>query len=236
MMPLEIDVVVKESGGSPKTLRTLRSSAHQNRKSKMLLTLKTVYYKNRLSDVSCVKDMHKVVGELLNRDSSLIPDTDNPSALANEFDDTFFLIGKVCKIRNEVDKCSLRNSNNVDLGGSVSSVHNNSHGNCISFSQFEYVSESDLLDVVRKCPNKTCSIDVMPTWIIKQHLQLLLPNLTRNVNMSLSSGIFPQELRRAVIIPVLKKPSLNRNKLKNYRPVANLHFVSKANEKCATNT
>ena len=76
-------------------------------------------------------------------------------------------------------------------------------------------------------------MSVMPTWIIKQQLQLLLPNLTRIVNMSLSSGIFPQELLGAVITPVLKKPSLNKNELKNYRPVANLHFVSTVIEKCA---
>ena len=73
----------------------------------------------------------------------------------------------------------------------------------------------------------------MPTCIIKQHIELLLPNLTRIVNTSLSSGIFLQELRRAVITPLLKKTSLNKNELKKLPPVANLHFVSKVIEKCA---
>jgi exonuclease III len=193
---------------------------------------KTLYYKARLSDASCVKDMYKVVGELLNKDSSSLPDTDNPSALANKFGD--FFIGKVDKIRNEVDKCSLGSVSSVDLGScSISSVHNISHDSCISFRQFECVSENDLLEVITKCPNKTCPLDVLPTWLVKQHIQLLLPNLTRIVNMSLSSGIFPQDLRRAVITPVLKKPSLNKNDLKNYRPIANLQFTSKIIEKCA---
>lgn len=50
--------------------------------------------------------------------------------------------------------------------------------------------------------------------------------------MSLSTGFFPTELRRAVIRPVLKNPSLNRNELRNYRPKANLHITLKIIEKC----
>ena len=84
MMPLEIDLVVKESGGSPQTLLNLRSLMYQNRESK-ITNSKTLYHKNRLSDVSCFKHMYKVVGELFNRFSSPIPGTDNPSDLANEF-------------------------------------------------------------------------------------------------------------------------------------------------------
>ena len=118
--------------------------------------------------------------------------------MINGFSRSANIMASPFKIRNEVDKCKLKNSS-VYLGSSsVSSAHNNSHGNCISFSQFEYVSDSDLLDVIRKCPNKSCSLDVMPTWTIKQHIELLLPNLTRIVNMSASLGIFPQELRKAL--------------------------------------
>ncbi len=194
---------------------------------------KTVYYKDRLNNASCAKDMYKVVGELFNKDSRPIPDSDNPCALANEFGD--FFIGKVNKIRNEVD--SLSSCSSVGSVGSVDSsiscVYTVFHDSDITFCQFECISESDLQDVIRKCPNKSCSLDVFPTWLVKQHLELLLPNLTKIVNMSLTSGTFPQDLRRAVITPVLKKPSLNKNDLKNYRPVANLPFTSKIIEKCA---
>ena len=53
--------------------------------------------------------MYNVVKELLNQDSSPIPDTDNTMDLANSFGE--FLIGKVNKIRDEVDKCTT--SDNV---------------------------------------------------------------------------------------------------------------------------
>ena len=77
-------------------------------------------------------------------------------------------------------------------------------------------------------------LDVFPTWLLKQHVSVLSPALVRIVNMSLSCGIFPEDLRYAIVTPVLKKPSLDKNVLKHYRPVANLPFISKLIEKCAS--
>ena len=51
------------------------------------------------------------------------------------------------------------------------------------------------------------------------------------MNMSLSTGIFPDIWKQAIINPLIKKPSLDSNELKNYRPVANISFTSKLIEK-----
>jgi hypothetical protein len=51
------------------------------------------------------------------------------------------------------------------------------------------------------------------------------------VNSSLTSGCFPTELRKAIITPVIKKPSLDKQQLMNYRPVSNLPFLGKVIEK-----
>ena len=74
----------------------------------------------------------------------------------------------------------------------------------------------------------------MPTWLVKQHIDVLLPTLCKIVNTSFTSGVFPGDLKRSIITPVLKKASLNHNELKHYRPVANLQFTSKVLEKCAS--
>ena len=71
----------------------------------------------------------------------------------------------------------------------------------------------------------------MPTWLVKQHLPVLTPILTKIVKSSLSSGSFPSGLRRAIITPILKVASLDKNTLGNYRPVSNLPFVGKLIEK-----
>jgi len=44
----------------------------------------------------------------------------------------------------------------------------------------------------------------------------------------------PECLKHAIISPLLKKQSLDRNEFKNYRPVSNLTFVSKIIEKAVS--
>ena len=83
------------------------------------------------------------------------------------------------------------------------------------------------------CPNKSCALDPMPTWLVKQHIDTLL-TLCGILNTSLQSGVFPDDLHRAIVTPVLKKMTLDHNELKNYRPVSNLQFTSKVLEKCAS--
>jgi len=45
------------------------------------------------------------------------------------------------------------------------------------------------------------------------------------------SGILPDVHKTALVTPLLKKPTLDHNELKNFRPVSNLSFVSKLIEK-----
>ena len=59
----------------------------------------------------------------------------------------------------------------------------------------------------------------------------LLPILTNIINFSVSSCTFPSTFRSAVVKPLLKRASLDPDKLKNFRPVPNLSFMSKITEK-----
>ena len=56
-------------------------------------------------------------------------------------------------------------------------------------------------------------------------------HLVSIVNLSLSEGCFPSHFKSALVSPLLKKPTLNRDDMKNYRPVSNLSFLSKILEK-----
>ena len=53
------------------------------------------------------------------------------------------------------------------------------------------------------------------------------------VNVSFKTGSFPSNSKRAIITPVLKNPTLDRDDLNNYRPVSNLTFLSKILERSA---
>ena len=65
-----------------------------------------------------------------------------------------------------------------------------------------------------KSPTKTCALDPLPTWLLERHSSVILPKLTEVVNASLEQGMLPNSLGHAIVTPVLKKSSLDRNDLK----------------------
>ena len=77
----------------------------------------------------------------------------------------------------------------------------------------------------------SCSLDPLPTQFLKDHLDLFVPAITKLINYSLSSGIVPAKFKQALITPHIKKPYLDPNILKNYRPVSDLPFHSKVLER-----
>jgi len=51
-------------------------------------------------------------------------------------------------------------------------------------------------------------------------------------NVSMRFGSFPTSQKTAIVVPALKKPSLDPLDMSNYRPISNLSFVSKLLERC----
>ena len=96
---------------------------------------------------------------------------------------------------------------------------------------FQPVSVEEVVKIVNESPTKSCSADPIPTWLLKKHMDVVGSVITRIVNLSLESGIFPSSMKMAQVVPLLKKPSLDSEQLKNYRPVSNLTFLSKVIER-----
>ena len=67
--------------------------------------------------------------------------------------------------------------------------------------------------------------------MIKQNIDIFVPYITKLVNESLSSGCFPDSLKVSYIRPLIKKPNLDKEIFKNYRPVANLKYLGKVIER-----
>ena len=78
---------------------------------------------------------------------------------------------------------------------------------------------------------KSCDLDPIPSKLLIEYLDSILPSITDLVNSSLASGIFPQCFKSALVTPILKKRCLDHNDLDNYRPVSNLCFIAKILEK-----
>ena len=96
-----------------------------------------------------------------------------------------------------------------------------------SFSSFHLVSEIEGLKFIKESPSKTCSLDPWPTFLVKRCIDILLPSVTKLVNLSLQDGVFLEPFKNAIVTPVIKKTSLPKEDLKNYRPISGLSFLSK---------
>ena len=70
--------------------------------------------------------------------------------------------------------------------------------------------------------------------MLKDCLDELPPFLTKMLNSSLQSGVFPDFWKEALISPTLKRDGLDLN-FKSFHPVSNLQFVSKLVERAAAN-
>ena len=92
-------------------------------------------------------------------------------------------------------------------------------------------TSNEIRDAIASCPNKSCQLDPIPTWLLKQCVNQLLPLLTSIINESLVKGEFLNDFKNVSVKPLFKKPSIDIDELKNYRPVSNLHFLSKVIEK-----
>ena len=83
-----------------------------------------------------------------------------------------------------------------------------------------------------RAPTKSCLLDPVPTNILKDCLDELLPILSTTINLSLESGFFPDIWKESIVTPLLKKQGLDLV-FKNFRPISNLSFVSKLAERVA---
>jgi len=99
------------------------------------------------------------------------------------------------------------------------------------FECFKQVSCQELSDLLAKSSIKSCALDPIPATVLKGCLDLLLPFITKLVNCSLQCSVMTEGMKQAQLRPLLKKPSLNHELFKNYRPISNLIFISKSCEK-----
>jgi len=74
----------------------------------------------------------------------------------------------------------------------------------------------------------------IPTFLLKEMVDVLLPYVTAMINASLREGRLPSSHRHAVVTPLLKSSRLDADERKNYRPVSNLSSISKLTERAVS--
>ena len=100
-----------------------------------------------------------------------------------------------------------------------------------SFLEFAPVTESYIYDLLKKSPARSCQLDPVPTRILKQNLDLLVPTITKIIITSLTEGVVPSALKKGITFPSLKKTKTDKEEFPNYRPITNTPFLSKSLER-----
>jgi len=63
----------------------------------------------------------------------------------------------------------------------------------------------DWYQTVAEKSNAFCAVDPMPTWLVKDCLDVVIKPITNIVNKSLSLGVFPRSMKAALVKPLIKK-------------------------------
>ena len=204
-----------------KTRLTVHRQIFKNERENVRLSVqdaKKLHYKHKIdSAASSSKLLFSMTNELLGKKKLTVLPSDSPrDQLPQRFCD--FFADKIKQIRTDIDSCPCEQPSFSTYEGRP-------------FCTFKPVSEKEVLRVIMQSPTKSSMLDPIPTSLTKQCINDIVPMITSIVNASLSTGRVPMAFKQAVVTPLLKKTGLDKNVLKNYRPISNLSFVSKVLEK-----
>jgi hypothetical protein len=189
----------------------------------LIKSAKESYYSQMIADSNDQKTLFKVVEKITHKKSeTILPEHTSPQQLANQFGE--FFTEKIKKIRTQL--MSTNSNEHVSLNSS----------DAASPPMLDVLAPATT-EEVRKIVNESkvtsCKLDPVPTSFLKVLIDVLLPILTNIVNLSFKEGSFPSNLKKALIVPLLKKTSLDPEIFKHYRPVSNLAYISKLIERVA---
>ena len=104
-----------------------------------------------------------------------------------------FFVQKVERIRYQLDSTTARSTPAAQTPSLCSTLLS-------SFSPL--TAEEDIKFLIGKSRKKSCSLDPMPTPLVVECLDVLLPVVSRMINSSLQTGSFPDTWKHADVSPL----------------------------------
>ena len=227
----EINCAKREKTEAERNWRTTKLQTHllQFKRKRAFCTylmkkVRSEYYSTFINDSSSdQRKLFKASKCLLNlKDDIQFPPHSDAFELANDFGN--FFRQRIVDIRSKLPDLNSPETSCVEQEACLTSC----------FSEFVTLEESEVSRLISSSNLKSCALDPLPACLVSGCINVLLPSITKMINLSLTSGHFPAEWKMALVIPLLKKRGLDPI-LKNYRPISNLQFVSKLVERSVFN-
>ena len=206
---------------------------YRNKLNHVLRIAKKNYFSKKFYDVqNDAKGTWSIINSLLNKNNkskySILSsfktgenNSPDPKQVADEFNRYFIEVGP-----------SL--SRQIKSNRQPSSYLTNDTFNSHSLFLFP-TSKEEILKIASHClkPNKAAGYDEFKPSVIKKIIHLIANPIMHICNISMSSGIFPDKMKVAKVIPVFKKG--NPKLYSNYRPISVLSCFSKILERLIYN-
>ncbi|XP_045477990.1 uncharacterized protein LOC123683137 [Harmonia axyridis] len=139
---------------------------------------------------------------------------DSPSVLVNIFASHFTSMAK-----SKLKSCY---GDNLSISCTTASLVDNTF-------YFYPVTKLEVLDAIKNLKNKNCvGLHSISTKIVKSISETISEHFAHVVNLSLSTGKFPNTLRESIVIPIHKGGNLDE--ITNYRPISIISVLSKVFE------
>jgi len=187
---------------------------------------KATYFVDKIQECSGdQKKLFQIVDKLLGRGKdNALPQYTDAQTLAQTFNNYF--VSKITNIRSVLAGLE-RNLGDMHYPAANSSLNPPAS----KLLQFRPTNAAEITEVISNSSKATCLLDPIPTSLLRQVLPAVAPVISDVVNEVLRTGLFPSDLKSAIILPLLKKRGSDHDTLSNFRPVSNLPFISKVIEK-----
>ena len=199
----------------------------RNKVNSMRRKAKKEYFANQLSlNKDNARGTWKVINDLLGKKKEAPPNSlliqgeavSDETIITNKFAEFFSSIGQ------NVQAEGLVNFNNDSLEDEF--LDERGIGNEI---EFQPCTGDEILKVVKTIKSNSAGTDGINLKAFKSVMCYLIPCLVHIINLSLETGVFPDALKRAKVIPLHKGGS--KLDIENYRPISILPLFSKIFEK-----
>ena len=136
----------------------------------MLLEAKTACYSEQVKDCrSDTKGLYKMVNTLMGTCSNNpLPNHTNDKDLAEDFAD--FFMDKIQKIRDNL---------------TVNPIYEPTRKSISRLAEFRAFDQIEVKKIILSMKTKSCKLDTLPTKLLKECIDGILPTITNLVNISL---------------------------------------------------
>lgn len=197
-----------------------RYKMYCNTLNRLLKTAKRRFYENKIDQAgNDVKQKWKIINNFLNNNAKHSPVTklissdveyNDPFDIANIFNEQF------CGSQHHTPRTDPQPLQRLPQ----------------SFFLFP-TTPDEIIAIINNIKVTSAGLDHIYPSSVKLISHAIGTPFSHVINLMFSTGVFPQQLKKAKVIPVFKKG--NRECAANYRPISILPFFSKVVEKCFVN-